>query len=207
MTFMLLCNANKSSCFGSRGGSSSPKSDPEGKLRSAKKAPRCKTGAPSDRPPQSLSMTDKNPPGAVSPIGGDVVAAVVRGGVGSAIGVSSSRGITPVSVAMAVTVAGVTVAGVAVGAVVRGASFDTAKVGLAAAIETTQSGSTIETRPTTRDVTRRCARRSPWRKARGKSGRRPTEWRTTRETRRRTTGTEARRRTGEHRRRTRRRTG
>ena len=151
-------------------------------------------------------MTDKNPPVAVSPIGGDVVAAVVRGGVGSAIGVSSSRGITPVSVAMAVTVAGVTVAGVAVGAVVRGASFDTAKVGLAAAIETTQSGSTIETRPTTRDVTRRCARRSPW-KARGKSGRRPTEWRTTRETRRRTTGTEARRRTGEHRRRTRRRTG
>jgi hypothetical protein len=58
---------------------------------------------------------------------------------------------------MTVTVAGITVAGIAVGAVVRGASFDTAKVGLAA-IETTQSCSTIETRPTTRDVTQRCAR-------------------------------------------------
>jgi len=148
-------------------------------------------------------MTDKNPPVAISPIGRDVVAAVVSGGVGSTIGVSSSRGITPVPVAMAVTVAGVTVAGVAVGAVVRGASFDTAKVGLAAAIETAQSSSSIETRRTARDVTRRYARGPPWRKARGKSGRRTTEGRT----RRRTTGTEARRRTGEHRRRTRRRTG
>jgi hypothetical protein len=152
-------------------------------------------------------MTDENPPVAISPIGGDVIAAVVRGGVGSTIGVSSSRGITPVPVAMAVTVAGVAVAGVAVGAVVRGASFDTAKVGLAAAIETTQSCSTIETRCTTRDVTRRYARGPPWRKARGKSGRRTTERRTTRKTRGRTTGTEARRRTGEHRRRTRRRAG
>jgi hypothetical protein len=151
-------------------------------------------------------MTDKNPPVAGSPIGGDVVAAVVRGGVGSTIGVSSSRGITPVPVAMAVTVAGVTVAGVGVGAVVRGASFDTAKAGLAAAIETTQSCSTIETRRTG-DVTRRYACGPPWRKARGKSGRRTTEGRTTRKTRRRTTGTEARRRTGEHRRRARRRTG
>jgi hypothetical protein len=149
-------------------------------------------------------MTDKNPPVAVSPIGGDVVAAVVGEGVGSTIGVSSSRGITPV--AMAVTVASVTVAGVGVGAGVRGASFDTAKVGLAA-IETTQSCSTIETRRTARDVTRRCARGLPWPKARGKSGRRTTKGRTTRETRRRTTGTETRRRTGEHRRRTRRRTG
>ena len=153
-------------------------------------------------------MTDKNPPVAVSPIGGDVVAAVVGRGVGSTIGVSSRRGITSVPVAMAVTVAGVTVAGVAVGAVVRGgASFDTAKVGLAAAIETTQSCSTIETRRTTRDVARRYARGPPWRKARGKSGRRTSEGRTTRKTRRRTTGTEARSRTGEHRRRTRRRTG
>ena len=152
-------------------------------------------------------MTDKNPPVAVSPIGGDVVAVVVGGGVGSTISVSSSRGITPVPVAMAVTVAGVTVAGVAVAAVVRGASFDTAKIGLAAAIETTQSRSTIETRPTTRDLMRRCARGPPWRNARGKSGLRTTEGRTTRKTRRRTTGTKARRRTGEHGRRTWKRTG
>jgi hypothetical protein len=96
---------------------------------------------------------------------------------------------------MAVTVAGVAVAGVAVGAVGRGASFDTAKVDLAAAIETTQSRSTIETRPTTRDLMRRCARGPPWRKAHGKSRRRAARRRTTRETRRRTTGTEARRRT------------
>jgi hypothetical protein len=149
-------------------------------------------------------MTDKNPPVAVSPIGGDVGAAVVRGGVGSAISVSSSRGITPVPVAMAETVAGVTVASVAVGAVVRGASLDAAKIGVAA-IETTQSRSTIETRRTARDVARRYARGAPWRKACGKSGRRTTEGRTTRQTRRRTGGTEARRRTGEHRRRTRRR--
>jgi hypothetical protein len=108
---------------------------------------------------------------------------------------------------MAVTVAGVTVAGVIVGAVVRGASFDTAKVGLAAAIEAMQSGSAIETRRTTRDVTRRCANGAPLRKARGKSGWRTTEGRTTGETRRRTTGTEARRRTGEHWRRTWRRSG
>jgi hypothetical protein len=100
-------------------------------------------------------MTDKNPPVAVSPIGGDVVAAVVGRGVGSSIGVSSSRGITPVPVAMAVTVAGV-----AVGAVVRAASFDTAKVGLTAAIETTQSCGTVETRRTG-DVTRRYARGPP----------------------------------------------
>ena len=152
-------------------------------------------------------MTDKNPPVAVSPIGGDVVAAVVGGGVGSTIGVSSSRSITPVPVAMAVTFAGVTVAGVAVGGVVRGgASFDTAKVGLAAAIETTQSCTAIETRRT-RDVARRYARGPPWRNARDKPGRRTTEGRTTRKTRRRTTGTKTRRRTGEHRRRTRRRTG
>jgi hypothetical protein len=107
---------------------------------------------------------------------------------------------------MAVTVAGVTVAAVAVGAVVRGASFDTAKVGLAAAIETTQSCSTIEARRA-RDVTRTYARGPPWRKAGGKSGRRTTKGRTTRETRGRTTGTEARRRTGEHGRRTWKRTG
>ena len=169
-------------------------------MRSAKKqTPRCKIGAPSGRLPQSVSMTDQNAPVAVSPIGGDAGAAVVRGSVGSAIGVSSRRGITSVPVAMAVTVAGVTVAGVAVGAVVRAASFDTAKVGLAAVIEPTQSCSTIETRRTTRDVARRYARGPPWRKARGKSGRRTSEGRTT--------GTEARRRTGEHGRRTWKRTG
>src|SRR5262249_53925842 len=123
-------------------------------------------------------MTDKNPPVAISPIGGDVVAAVVRGGVGSTIGVSGSRGIKPVPVATAVTVAGETVAGVAVGAVVRAARFDATKVGLTAAIETTQSCGAIETRRTG-DVTRRRARGPPWRKARGKSGRRSTQGRTT----------------------------
>jgi hypothetical protein len=47
---------------------------------------------------------------------------------------------------MAVSVAGVTIAGVAVDAIARGASFDAAKIGLAVAIETVQSGSTIETK-------------------------------------------------------------
>jgi hypothetical protein len=42
--------------------------------------------------------------------------------------------------------ADVIIAGVAVGAVGRGATLDAAKIGLTSAIETTQSGSTIETR-------------------------------------------------------------
>jgi hypothetical protein len=153
-------------------------------------------------------MTDKNPPVAVSPIGGDVVAAVVRGGVGFTIGVSSRRGIAPVPVAMAV--AGVTVADVAVGAVSCGASFDAAKIGLAAAIETAQSDSTIEARRTSRDVARRSARGTARRKASDRSGQSTAGT----ETQRRTAATEARRRTGEagrrtseHRRRTRRRSG
>src|SRR5262249_14433300 len=136
---------------------------PRGKLRSAKiDAPMQDRGAivPSAST-QSVSVTDLNAPVAVSPIGGDVVAAVVRGGVGSAIGVRRSCRIRPVTVAtaivMAASVADVTVAGVAVGAVGRGASFDAAN-GLAAAIETVQSCSTIDTRCSTRDVTRRCAR-------------------------------------------------
>ena len=148
-------------------------------------------------------MTDKNPSVAISPIGGDVVAAVVGGGVGSTIGVRSSRGITPVPVAMAVTLAGVTVAGVAVGAVGRGATLDAAKIGLAAAIETMQSASTIETRWTTGNVARRCAGGTTGWKASNRSGRRTAEGRTAGEARRGTTG-KARRRTSEHGRRTRR---
>jgi hypothetical protein len=105
---------------------------------------------------------------------------------------------------MAIAIAGVTIAGVAVGAVGRGATLDAAKIGLAAAIETTQSGSTIETRRTTGDVARRCGREATGWKASDRSGRRTTEGRTTgAEARRRTTGTEARRRTSECRRRTR----
>jgi hypothetical protein len=84
---------------------------------------------------------------------------------------------------------------VAVGTVGRGATLDAAKIGLAAAIETAQSGSTIETGRTTGDVARRCARAAMGQKASDMSGRRTTEGRTT--------GTEAWRRTSEHRRRTR----
>ena len=74
--------------------------------------------------------------------------------------------------------ADVTIAGVAVGAVGRGATLDAAKIGLTAAIETTQSDSTIETRRTTGDVARRCARGTTGRKASDRSGRRTTEGRT-----------------------------
>src|ERR1700742_2022130 len=114
---------------------SSPKFALTGRLRSAKRqTPRCKTGAPKGRPPQSVSMTHQNAPGAVSPGCGDVGAAVVGGGIGSAIGVSRSWRIRAVTVAMAVAiaVAGVTMAGVAVGAVGRGATLDATKIGLAA---------------------------------------------------------------------------
>jgi hypothetical protein len=96
------------------------------------------------------------------------------------------------AITMAVSVAGVTIAGVAVDSVARGASFDAAKIGLAAAIETMQSGSTIETRGTTGDVARRSAHEAAGRKASERSGRRTTE--------RRTTDSEARRRTSEARR-------
>jgi hypothetical protein len=112
---------------------------------------------------------------------------------------------------MAIAIAGVTITGVAVGAVGRGATLDTAKIGLATAIETMQSASTIETGRTTGDVARRCARGTMGWKASYRSGRRTSEgrtageaWRgTTDEARRRTTG-KARRRTSEHGRRSRR---
>jgi len=71
-------------------------------------------------------------------------------------------------------VASVTIAGVAVGAVGRGVTFDAAKIGLAAAVEATQSASTLETR-TTGDVARRCARGAAGRKASDRSGRNATE--------------------------------
>jgi hypothetical protein len=51
--------------------------------------------------------------------------------------------------------ADVTIAGVAIGAIGRSATLDSAKIGLTAAIETTRSGSTVETRRTTGDVARR----------------------------------------------------
>ena len=107
-------------------------------------------------------MTDQNAPGAISPVCRHVIAAVVGGGVGSAIGVSRGRRIRPITVATgiatAVAVAGVAIAGVAVGAVGRGATLDATKTGRSAAIETMQSGSTIETMRSTGDVARRCAR-------------------------------------------------
>jgi hypothetical protein len=159
--------------------------------------------ASNGHPPQSVSMTDQDAPGAVSPVCGHVVAAVVGGGVGSAIGVSRSRRIRPVPVVMPVAMAGVTIAGVAVGAVGRGATLDAAKIGLAAAIETMQSASTIETRRTTPNVARRCAGGTTGWKASNRSGRRTAEGRTAGEARRGTTG-KARRRTSEHGRRTRR---
>jgi hypothetical protein len=85
--------------------------------------------------------------------------------------------------------ADVTIAGIAIGAIGRGASLDAAKIGLTAAIETTQSGSTIDPRRTTGDVARRRARGATGRKASDRSGRRTTKGRTTgAETRRRTSG-------------------
>src|ERR1700730_5819588 len=152
-------------------------------------------------------MTHQNASGAVSPVCRHVVAAVLGGGgVGPVIGVSCSRRIRPGPVAMTVAMAGVTIAGVAVGAVGRAATLDAAKIGLTTAIETTQSGSTIETRRTTGDVARRRDRAASGRKARDRAGRRTTKGRTTGvETRRRTAGPYAGRRTSEGRRRTRRR--
>jgi hypothetical protein len=146
-------------------------------------------------------MTHQNASGAISPIGGHVVAAVVGGGIGSAIGASRSRRVGPVPVATAI--ARITVVGVAVSAVGCGATFDAAKIGLAATLETMQSASTIEMRRTTGDVARRCARAHTGRKASDRSGRRTTDG-TSAQSRWRTTGTEAWR-TSEHRRRTRRR--
>jgi hypothetical protein len=90
------------------------------------------------------------------------------------MGVSRSRRIRPVPEAAAIAMAGVTISGVAVGAVGRGATLDAAKIGLAATIETMPSASTIETRRTTGDVARRCARVATG-KAGDRSGRRTTE--------------------------------
>src|ERR1700730_13051649 len=139
-------------------------------------------------------MTHQSAAGAVSPVCRHVVAAVVGGGgVGSVIGVSCSRRIRPGPVA----IADVTIAGVAIGAIGRSATLDAAKIGLTAAIEATQSGSTIETRRTTGDVARRCARGATGRKASDRPGWRSTKGRTTpgAETRRRTAGPQAGRRT------------
>src|ERR1700676_3278671 len=119
-------------------------------------------------------MTHQNALGAVSLGCGHVVAAVVGGGVGPAIGVSRSRRIRPVPVTVAVAIAGVTIAGVAVVSRGRGSPLDAAK-GLAAAVETMQSGCTIETRRTTGDVARRCGRRATRRKASDRRGRSTTE--------------------------------
>jgi hypothetical protein len=179
------------------------KSAVPGKLGSARRpAPRCRTEAPKGPPPQSVSMTDKNASGAVSPVCGRVVATIVGGGISSAIGISRRRrGIGPVPVAAAIAISSV-----AAGAIGRGATFDAAKIGLAATLETMQSAGTLETRRTTRDLSRRCARAGTWRKASDRSRRRTTDGRTADAwTGRRTTGTEARRRTSEHGRRTRRR--
>jgi hypothetical protein len=99
---------------------------------------------------------------------------------------------------MAITRAGVTIAGVAVGG---GASFDAAKTGLFAAIDTMLSGRTIQTWSTGK-IARRCARAATVRKTRDRSGRGTAKCRTASETRRRTPGTKTRRRTGEHGRRT-----
>ena len=155
---------------------SSPESGPDRQVAFGQKA-----GAPvqnrgaKGRPPQSVSMTDQNAPGAVLAVCGDVVAAVVGGGVGSAISVSCSRGIRPIPVAMAIAV---TISDVAIGAVGRGATLDAAKIGLAATLETMQSASTIQMRRTTSEVARRCARGDTVRKAGDRSGRRTTEGRT-----------------------------
>ena len=96
----------------------------------------------------------------------------------AAIGVSGSRRVEPVPVATVIAIAVVTIADVAAGAVGRGATLDAAKIGLAAAIETMQSGCTIETMRTTGEVTPRRGRRATGRKASDRSGRRTTEGRT-----------------------------
>jgi hypothetical protein len=113
-------------------------------------------------------MTHQNASGAVSPIGGHVVAAVVGGGIRSGIGISRSRRIGPMPVATAI--AAVAISSIAAGAVGRSATFDAAKIGLASTAETMQSTSTIETRRTTGDVARRCARAGTRRKASDGSG-------------------------------------
>ena len=125
------------------------------------------------RPPQSVSTTDKNASGAVSPVCGRVVATIVGGGIGSAIGISRRR-VGPVPVATAIAA----ISSVAAGAISRDATLNAAKIGLAATLETMQSASTLETRRTTRDLSRRCARAGTWRKASDRSRRRTTEGRT-----------------------------
>lgn len=120
------------------------------------------------------------------------------------MGISCSRRVGPVSITMAI--AGVTVPGVA-RAVGRGASLDATEIGLSAAIETPQSGSAVETRETRRstwDIARRCARGAAGRKASGRCVRRTTKrWTAGAQTWRRTTGAETWRGTGEGGRRTR----
>jgi hypothetical protein len=98
----------------------------------------------------------------------------------------------PVSTAIAA------ISSVAAGAISRGATFDAAKIGLAATLETMQSANTIETRRTTGDVARRG---HTGRKVGDRSSRRTADG-TSAQSRRRTTGTEAWRRTSEHGRRT-----
>ena len=145
-------------------------------------------------------MTDQNTPGAVSPVCGDVVAAIVGRGIGSAIGVSRRRRRrVSVPVATAIAIGGVIISTEAVSAVGRGPTLDGAKIGLAAAIKTMQSASTIETGRSTGELARRCVRAATGRKASDRSGRRTTQARTAgTQTGRRTTGTEAWRRSSEH---------
>jgi hypothetical protein len=69
---------------------------------------------------------------------------------------------------MAVAVAGVTIADVTVGAVGRGASFDATKTGRSAAIETMQSGRTVQM-GTTGKIARRCPRAATGRKTSARS--------------------------------------
>jgi len=117
-------------------------------------------------------MTDQNTPGAVSPVCGDVVAAIVGRGIGSAIGVSRRRRRRiGVPVATAIAIDGVTISTVAVSAVGRGATLDAAKIGLAATLEAMQSA----TVRTAGELARRCARAATGRKASDRSGRRTTE--------------------------------
>jgi hypothetical protein len=71
-------------------------------------------------------------------------------------------------------VAGVTIADVTVGAVGRGASFDATKTGRSAAIETVQSGWTVQM-VTTGKIARRYARAATGRKTSNKSGRTTTK--------------------------------
>jgi len=73
--------------------------------------------------------------------------------------------------------AGVTIADVTVDAVGRGASFDATKTGRSGAIETMQSGRTVQM-GTNGKIARRCARAATGRKASDRSGRRTTEGRT-----------------------------